>query len=514
MDPSIPREVGSPKDRDLDPIETGEWIEALDALISSEGSERATFLLRRLLQHARTRRVPLPQVLATPYVNTIPLAEQPPYQGNLEIEARISALVRWNALAMVVRANRASGELGGHIASYASAADLFEVGFNHFFRGGAQSDLVYFQPHSAPGVYARAFLEGRLSEESLDNYRRETAGKGLSSYCHPWLMPNFWQFPTGSMGLGPLFATYQARFMRYLQHRGLRENEARKVWAFVGDGEMDEPEALAALALAARERLDNLVFVVNCNLQRLDGPVRGNGSIIQELEGLFAGAGWNVIKLLWSGDWDPLFARDTHRWLEKRFLETVDGEFQTYAATDGAFNREHFFNKYPELKQLVAHLSDQDIDRLRRGSHDPAKIFSADLHASRHTGQPTVILAKTKKGYGMGTAAQGRMTGHQHKKLDTDQLIAFRDRFALPLADAQCEACEFLRPPREAPDMAYLHARREKLGGYLPMRSTRSEALATPEAAAFATFALEAAGKEMFTTVAYLRMLDGLLKES
>src|SRR5260221_14375681 len=312
MDRKLPREVGDPNDRDAAPLEAGEWVEALDALIESEGRERATFLLRRLLQHARTRGVPRPQVLATPYVNSIPLAEQPPYPGSREIEGRFSALVRWNGLAMVVRANRPSGELGGHIASYASAAALFEVGFNHFFRGGAQSDLVYFQPPSAPGVYARAFLEGRLSEESLDNYRRETAGKGLSSYCHPWLMPNFWQFPTGSMGLGPLFAIYQARFMRYLQHRGLRENEARKVWAFVGDGEMDEPEALAALALAARERLDNLVFVVNCNLQRLDGPVRGNGSIIQELEGLFAGAGWDVIKVLCSRDLDPLFARVTH----------------------------------------------------------------------------------------------------------------------------------------------------------------------------------------------------------
>src|SRR5260221_4127516 len=519
MDPSIPREVGSPKDRDVDPLETREWIEALDALIACEGPERATFLLRRLLQHARTRRVPLPQVLATPYVNTIPLAEQPPFQGNLEIESRLSALVRWNALAMVVRANRASGELGGHIASYASAADLFEVGFNHFFRGGSHGDLVYFQPHSAPGVYARAFLEGRLTEGQLDNYRRETEGRGLSSYPHPWLMPNFWHSPRSWMALGPLFAIYQARFMRYLQHRGLFDpaqaahTTPRKVWGFVGDGELDGPEALAGLALAAREKLDNLVLVVNCNLQRLDGPVRGNGSIIQELEGLFAGAGWNVVKLLWSGDWDPLFARDVHQWLEKRFLETVDGEFQTYAATDGAFNREHFFNKYPELQQLVAHLSDDDIDRLRRGGHDPVKIFSAYWHASRHAGQPTVILAKTKKGYGMGTAAQGRMTGHQHKKLDTDQLIAFRDRFALPLADAQCEACEFLRPPREAPEMAYLHARREKLGGYLPMRSTRSEALATPEAAAFAKFALEAAGKERSTTVAYVRMAGRRLKD-
>ncbi len=520
MDPSIPSAVGNPRDPDSDPLETREWVEALDALIAAEGPERATYLLRRLLQHARTRRVPLPQVLATPYVNTIGLGEQPPYQGNLEIESRISSLVRWNALAMVVRANRASGELGGHIASYASAADLFEVGFNHFFRAGQDGDLVYFQPHSAPGVYARAFLEGRLTEENLDNYRRETEGRGLSSYCHPWLMPNFWQFPTGSMGLGPLFAIYQARFMRYLEHRGLAEPAqaankiSRKVWCFVGDGEMDEPESLAGLSVAARERLDNLVLVVNCNLQRLDGPVRGNGSIVQELEGLFAGAGWNVIKLLWSGDWDPLFLRDTHQWLEKRFLETVDGEFQTYAATDGAFNREHFFNKYPELQQLVAHLSDDDIDRLRRGGHDPVKIFSAYWHASRHTGQPTVILAKTKKGYGMGTAAQGRMTGHQHKKLDADQLVAFRDRFALPLTDEQCDSCEFVRPPRAAPEMAYLHARREKLGGYLPARVGKAEALATPGAAAFAKFALEAAGKEMSTTVAFVRMAGQLLKDA
>ncbi len=514
MDHSVPKAVGNPHDPDNDPLETREWIDALDALIASEGPERATFLLRRLLQHARARRVPLPQVLATPYVNTIGLAEQPPYQGNLEIEARLSALVRWNALAMVVRANRVSAELGGHIASYASAADLFEVGFNHFFRAGLDGDIVYFQPHSAPGVYARAFLEGRLTEENLDHYRRETGGKGLSSYPHPWLMPNFWQFPTGSMGLGPLFAIYQARYMRYIENRGLGETRGRKVWAFVGDGEMDEPESLAALSIAAREHLDNLVLVVNCNLQRLDGPVRGNGSIIQELEGLFAGAGWNVIKLLWAGDWDPLFARDTHQYLEKAFLETVDGEFQTYAATDGAFNREHFFSKYPELVQLAAHLSDDDIDRLRRGGHDPVKIFSAYWHAARHAGQPTVILAKTKKGYGMGTAAQGRMTTHQQKKLDAEQLMAFRDRFALPLTDAQCDACEFVRPPRESPEMAYLHARRAKLGGYLPARTARAEPLATPDATAFAKFALEANGKEMSTTVAMVRMVGALLKDS
>ena len=514
MDAEFRAPAGEPPEPDADPLETREWTEALDALITSAGPERATFLLRRLLQQARVRRVPLPQVLVTPYVNTIGLDAQPPYQGNLDMESRISALVRWNALAMVVRANRASGELGGHIASYASAADLFEVGFNHFFRAGQQGDVVYFQPHSAPGVYARAFLEGRLEAEQLDRYRRETGGGGLSSYPHPWLMPGFWQFPTGSMGLGPLFAIYQARFMRYLEHRGQLATTGRKVWAFVGDGEMDEPESLAGLSLAARERLDNLVLVVNCNLQRLDGPVRGNGSIIQELEGLFAGAGWNVIKVLWGSDWDPLFARDVNRWLEKRFAETVDGEFQTYAATDGRFNREHFFNKYPELQQLAAHLSDDDIDRLRRGGHDPVKIFSAYWHAARHTGQPTVILAQTKKGYGMGSAGQGRMTTHQQKKLDTEELKAFRDRFGLSLTDTQVENCDFVRPERAAPEIAYLHARREKLGGYLPQRTAQCEPVAVPPLANYAKFALEANGKEMSTTVAFVRMAGALLKDA
>src|SRR3954470_15259580 len=430
MDHSLPKAVGDPHDPDPDPLATRERIAALDALIAEEGAERAPFLLRRLLQHARAKRVPLPRVLATPYVNTIGLAEQPPYQGNLEIESRISALVRWNALAMVVRANRESAELGGHIASYASAADLFEVGFNHFFRGGPQGDLVYFQPHSAPGVYARAYLEGRLTEEQLDNYRRETAGHGLSSYPHPWLMPDFWQFPTGSMGLGPLSAIYQARFLRYLADRNLLDTANRKVWAFVGDGEMDEPESLAGLSLAAREGLDNLIFVVNCNLQRLDGPVRGNGSVVQELEGLFAGAGWNVLKLLWGSDWDPLFARDEEGILLKRLHETVDGEFQLYAATDGRFNREHFFNKYPEVRAIIAGMSDQDIDRLRRGGHDPIKIYAAYRAALQHEGQPTVILAQTKKGYGMGLWGQGKMGTHQQKKLDDAALREFRDRFS------------------------------------------------------------------------------------
>src|SRR5580765_5927893 len=505
MDPSIPREVGDPHDPDADPLETAEWVEALDALIESEGPERATFLLRRLLQHARTRRVPLPQVLATPYVNTIPLAEQPPYQGNLEIESRISSLVRWNALAMVVRANRASGELGGHIASYASAADLFEVGFNHFFRGGAHGDLVYFQPHSAPGVYARAFLEGRLSESRLDHYRRECQGKGLSSYCHPYLMPEFWQFPTGSMGLGPINAIYAARFMRYLEHRSLLKTEGRKVWAFAGDGEMDEPESLAGLSLAAREGLDNLIFVVNCNLQRLDGPVRGNGSIVQELEGLFAGAGWNVVKLLWGSDWDPLFARDTDGVLLKRLHETVDGEFQTYAATDGRFNREHFFNKYPELRELIAGMSDEDIDRLHRGGHDPVKIYAAYRGALEHKGQPTVILAQTKKGYGMGHWGQGKMGTHQQKKLDDEALREFRDRFAVPLSDEDVAQLRFLKPDAETAEMKYLLARRQALGGYLPVRRREAPKLAVP--------ALQAAPRNQSTTMAFVQLLAQLMKD-
>src|SRR3954464_14423366 len=464
---------------DADPAETREWLEAFDALVQSEGRERATFLLRKLLDHARARRVPLPPVLNTPYKNSIALADQPQFPGNLEIESRLSAIVRWNALAMVVRANRAHAELGGHIASYASAADLFEVGFNHFFRAGHDGDLVYFQPHSAPGVYARAFLEGRLPEERLANYRQETRG-GLSSYCHPYLMPEFWQFPTGSMGLGPINAIYQARFMRYLEHRGILTTEGRKVWAFVGDGEMDEPESLAGLSLAAREGLDNLIFVVNCNLQRLDGPVRGNGSVVQELEGLFAGAGWNVIKLLWGSDWDALFARDEDGVLLKRLHETVDGEFQTYAATDGGFNREHFFNKYPELKALVADMSDADIDRLRRGGHDPVKIYAAYHAALQHKGRPSVVLAQTKKGYGMGNWGQGKMGTHQQKKLDEEALREFRDRFALPISDEDVSQLRFFNPGPESAEIRYLNARRSELGGCLPVRRTAAQPLAVP----------------------------------
>ena len=487
---------------DADPAETREWLEAFDALVAAEGRERATFLLRKLLDHARARRVPLPPVLNTPYKNSVSLAHQPQFPGNLELESRISAIVRWNALAMVVRANRAHPELGGHIASYASAADLFEVGFNHFFRA---DDLVYFQPHSAPGVYARAYLEGRLSEERLAHYRQETGGKGLSSYCHPYLMPEFWQFPTGSMGLGPINAVYQARFMRYLENRNLATTQSRKVWSFVGDGEMDEPESLAGLSLATREGLDNLIFVVNCNLQRLDGPVRGNGSIVQELEGLFAGAGWNVIKLLWGSDWDPLFARDEDGVLLKRLHETVDGEFQTYAATDGRFNREHFFNKYPELRALVADMSDDDIDRLRRGGHDPVKIYAAYHAAAHHKGQPTVILAKTKKGYGMGLWGQGKMGTHQQKKPDDEALREFRNRFALPLSDEDVAQLRFYHPGPQSPEIKYLLERRQALGGFVPTRTTKSEKLPVPS--------LGATERNQSTTMAFVQLLSQLLKD-
>ncbi|MFN9766640.1 MAG: pyruvate dehydrogenase (acetyl-transferring), homodimeric type [Pseudomonadota bacterium] len=504
---------------DADPQETREWLEAFQSLVAREGRERGTYLLRRLLDAARAQQVPLPPVLNTPYVNTVTLDRQPPYPGDLVLEARISAIVRWNALAMVVRSNQHSAELGGHIATYASIADLFEVGFNHFFRAGQAGDLVFFQPHASPGVYARAFLEGRLPRERLLNFRQETgtvAGAGLSSYCHPWLMPDFWQFPTGSMGLGPLTAIYQARFLRYMADRDLLDAASareRRVWAFVGDGEMDEPESLAGLSLAAREGLDNLVFVVNCNLQRLDGPVRGNGSIVQELEGLFAGAGWNVVKLLWGSDWDPLFAADTDGVLLRRLHETVDGEFQKYAATDGRFNREHFFNKYPELQRLVAHLSDDDIDRLKRGGHDPLKIYAAYRAAVTTRGRPTVILAQTKKGYGMGHWGQGKMGSHQQKKLDDEALLAFRDRFALPLKDEQVRALEFHLPDADSPELRYLHARRRALGGYVPARSAAAPRLPAPEAADTARLVERQAGREQSTTMVFVQQLTALLRD-
>jgi len=542
---------------DADPAETAEWCEALDALTAAHGPKRARFVLDALLAHARRRGLHWQPSMVTPYVNSIALEEQPPFPGDLAMEQRLAAIMRWNALAMVMRANRAesggSTELGGHIASYASAADLFEVGFNHFFRArgdapaGAPSapapgvplasahlgDLVYFQPHSAPGVYARAFLEGRLSAEDLAHYRQElTAPKhgarGLSSYPHPQLMPDFWQFPTGSMGIGPINAIYQARFMRYLEHRGLlapaatraaqrRENERdtaqRRVWGFFGDGEMDEPESIAALSLAAREGLDNCTFVINCNLQRLDGPVRGNGRIVDELESLFAGAGWHVVKCLWSSDWDVLFARDHDHALMRAFAQTVDGQFQTLSAKDGAFNREVFFGQTPELLALVADLRDEDIDRLRRGGHDAVKIHAAFAKAAAHPGKPTVVLAKTMKGYAMGGTAQGRMTTHQAKKLEGADLLAFRDRFALPLDDAATEALTFYRPPEGSAELKYLHSRRRALGGYLPARRDDGPALQVPPLATTAAFALQADGKEMSTTMAFVRVLGNLLKD-
>ncbi len=499
--------------QDLDPVETREWIDALKQVVELEGTERATFILMKLIEQGRRLRVPMPPVINTPYSNTISLADQPQFPGNPEIEARISALVRWNALAMVVRANRAHPELGGHIATYASSADLFEVGYNHFFRAGQSGDCVYFQPHSAPGVYARAFVEGRLTEENLSNYRQETRGKGLSSYCHPWLMPGFWQFPTGSMGLGSITAIYQARFIRYLEHRGIKPADDRKVWCFVGDGEMDEPESLAGLSLAAREGLDNLIFVVNCNLQRLDGPVRGNGSVVQELEGLFGGAGWNVIKVMWGSDWDSLFARDTDNIILKRLHETVDGEFQTYAATDGRFNREHFFNKYPELQKLVSHMSDEDIDRLKRGGHDPVKIYAAYHAAINHRGRPTVILAQTKKGYGMGHWGQGKMTSHQQKKLENDAVMAFRDRFALPISDDDVENVRFYLPEKDSPEMKYLHARRKALGGYVPTRTQKAEPLPVPELSTFSKLLGGTGEREQSSTMVFVNMLAQLLRD-
>ena len=506
---------------DPDPQETAEWREAFAALVQQSGPERARQILDELARIARERQIGWQPALNTPYVNSIPVERQPPFPGDLALEERLASLMRWNALAMVVRANQAHGDLGGHIASYASAADLFETGFNHFFHARTPThggDLVFFQPHSAPGVYARAFLEGRLQEADLAHYRQELAGpragaRGLSSYPHPWLMPDFWQFPTGSMGIGPISSIYQARFMRYLTHRGLLNCEGRRVWGIFGDGEMDEPESMSALTLAARERLDNLVWVVNCNLQRLDGPVRGNGRIIDELERLFAGAGWNVIKLIWGSDWDGLFARDTTGALARAFADTVDGQMQTFAAKDGRYNRDHFFGQNTELAQLAQGMTDEQIDRLKRGGHDLVKIHAAYASAAAHPGQPTVILAHTKKGYGMGSAGQGRMTTHSQKKLDEDDLIGFRNRFNLPLSDEQARTLSFYKPPGDSPEMRYLHQRRAALGGPLPQRHTHCDTVAVPAIESCAGFALQPGGKEMSTTMAFVRMLGQWLKD-
>ncbi len=516
---------------DSDPAETAEWRDAFLALVATEGPERARFVLDELVRLARTSQVDWTPELVTPYVNTIPVDRQPAFPGDLALEEKLASLMRWNALAMVARANAAYGDLGGHIASYASAADLFEAGFNHFFRArnpDQGGDLVFFQPHSAPGVYARAFLEGRLSEADLAHYRQEITAplqgaRGLSSYPHPWLMPDFWQFPTGSMGLGPISSIYHARFMRYLTHRKLLDCGSRKetgthiderrVWGVFGDGEMDEPESMSALTLASREKLDNLVWVVNCNLQRLDGPVRGNGRIIDELEKLFRGAGWNVIKLVWGSDWDGLFARDTTGALVKAFAHTVDGQMQTFAAKDGRFNRDTFFGQTPELARLAQGMTDEQIDRLKRGGHDLVKIHAAYAAAAAHQGQPTVILAHTKKGYGMGAAGQGKMTTHSHKKLDETALIEFRNRFNLPLSDAQATNLEFFKPAEDSAEMRYLHRQRQQLGGYLPQRSNAAGIVPVPALASYAGFATAAAGKEMSTTMAFVRLLGNLLKD-
>ncbi|WP_428554006.1 alpha-ketoglutarate dehydrogenase [Pseudomonas edaphica] len=504
-----------------DPQELDEWRDALASLVANAGPERARQILDLLAREGSAAPIDWKPRHGTPYINSISVEQQPAFPGDLATEERIASLVRWNALAMVVRANQAYGELGGHIASYASAADLFEVGFNHFFRARSDTfggDLVFYQPHSAPGIYARAYLEGRLTENDLAHYRQEIGGpkagaRGLSSYPHPWLMPDFWQFPTGSMGIGPISSIFQARFMRYLQHRGLLDTTDRHVWGVFGDGEMDEPESMSALTLAAREGLDNLTWVVNCNLQRLDGPVRGNGRIIDELEALFAGAGWNVIKLVWGSDWDALLAKDTDGSLVETLSNTVDGQFQTFAAKDGAYNREHFFGQSASLAALVAGMSDEQIDRLKRGGHDMVKIHAAYHAARRVKGQPTVILAQTKKGFGMGEAGQGKMTTHQQKKLDRDALLAFRNRFQLPLTDAQTESLSFFKPAEDSVELRYLHQRRHKLGGYVPSRSPLAAPVSVPPVAGYAGFATAAEGKEMSTTMAFVRMLTNLLKD-
>ena len=505
----------------LDQQELDEWRDALASLVANAGPARARQILDLLAREGSAPHIDWKPRHGTPYINSISVEQQPAFPGDLATEERLASLVRWNALAMVVRANQAYGELGGHIASYASAADLFEVGFNHFFRArndGFGGDLVFYQPHSAPGIYARAYLEGRLSEHDLAHYRQEIGGpkagaRGLSSYPHPWLMPDFWQFPTGSMGIGPISSIFHARFMRYLQHRNLLDTTDRHVWGVFGDGEMDEPESMSALTLAAREGLDNLTWVVNCNLQRLDGPVRGNGRIIDELEALFAGAGWNVIKLVWGSDWDALLAKDADGALVNTLSQTVDGQFQTFAAKDGAYNREHFFGQSESLARLVAGMSDEQIDRLKRGGHDMVKIHAAYHAARRVKGKPTVILAQTKKGFGMGEAGQGKMTTHQQKKLDREALIAFRNRFQLPLSDEQTESLSFFKPADDSLELRYLHQRRQALGGYVPSRSQVAAPVSVPPVTGYAGFATAAAGKEMSTTMAFVRMLTHLLKD-
>lgn len=502
--------------KDPDPLETREWKEAIDVVIEREGHERATWLLRQALESAYIAGAKLPETNRTPYLNTIPAHREKPYPGNVELESKMQAMLRWNAMAMVVKANRDPAKPGGHIASYQSSAHLYEVGFNHFWRapqGDIPGDMVYFQGHASPGIYARAFVEGRLTEEQLLLFRREVDGKGLSSYPHPWLMDDFWQFPTVSMGLGPITAIYQARFMKYLENRGLIPKSDRKIWAFLGDGEMDEPESQGAIGLAARENLDNLIFVVNCNLQRLDGPVRGNSNIVQELEGNFHGAGWDVIKVLWGSGWDKLLAQDYNGLLKKRFNECVDGEYQNFRANRGDYIREHFFGKYPELKRMVEHLTDEQIfHELLRGGHDRDKVYNAYLEASsKNNGKPTVILAKTVKGYGMGDAGEGLNPSHQQKAMATVQLRAFRDRFDIPVKDEQLEELPLLKPDPESPESQYLHERRTALGGYYPQRQGNVEPpLELPPLSKFGLLFRDSGERTLSTTMATVRILATL----
>jgi pyruvate dehydrogenase E1 component len=502
--------------RDVDAEETQEWLDALEAVIEVEGVERAHYLLERLIDHARRSGANLPYSANTAYVNTIPPNRQERRRGDPAIERRIRSYIRWNAMAMVVRANRNFPELGGHIATFASSATLYDIGFNHFWRAPSHEhggDLIYVQGHSAPGIYARAFLEGRLTEEQLDHFRREVDGKGLSSYPHPRLMPHFWQFPTVSMGLGPIMSIYQARFLKYMHDRGLANTKERKVWSFVGDGEVDEPETLGSISLAGREKLDNLIFVVNCNLQRLDGPVRGNGKIIQELEAVFRGAGWNVIKVIWGSYWDPLLAKDKNGLLRQRMEEAVDGDYQNYKAKGGDYVRKHFFGKYPELLELVATMSDEDLWRLNRGGHDPHKVYAAYAAAVKHPGQPTVILAKTVKGYGMGTSGEAQMGTHSQKKMDFEAMKAFRDRYNIPLTDEEATAAKFFLPPEDSSDMQYMRVRREELGGYLPVRKTLGVPLEIPDLSLFEPLLQGSGERQMSTTMAFVRVLTMLTRD-
>jgi len=501
---------------DSDIQETQDWIESLNSVIETEGPERAHFLIEMMIDQARRSGSNLPYNATTAYVNTVPSHLQQKHPGNPDMERRIRALIRWNAVMTVLRANTKSPGVGGHIASFQSAATLYDVGFNHFFRGANKDfggDLVYFQGHSSPGIYARAFLEGRINEDQLNNFRMETNGDGLSSYPHPWLMPEFWQFPTVSMGLGPIMGIYQARYLKYLHDRGIADTSDRKVWVFCGDGEMDEPESLGAISLASRENLDNLIFVVNCNLQRLDGPVRGNGKIIQELESDFRGSGWNVLKVVWGSYWDPLFAMDKDGLLKKRMEECVDGEYQNFKAKGGAYTREHFFGKYPELREMVSAMSDSDIWRLNRGGHDPHKVYAAYAAATSHKGQPSVVLAKTVKGYGMGDAGEGQNITHQQKSMDVEALKVFRSRFDLPISDKEVENLSFYKPPADSPEIQYMEERRKSLGGHLPARRRKGNALKVPALSAFSNVLASSGEREISTTMAFVRILSTLVRD-